>query len=103
MMRVRIALAVVVAIACVTVGALVVTQGRASDPNIRAPKYDVRVEVLPDGSLDIVETVTLSVGPKPMTWFDRTVPRKRTDGLTNASATMDGQDVPVSIDASRDL
>lgn len=102
MMRLRIGLAAAIAIA-VMAGALIATQGSKSGPNIRSPKYDVRVEVLPDGSLDIVETVTLSVGAKPMTWFDRTVPRKRTDGLTNASGLMDGHAVPVSIDSSRDL
>jgi hypothetical protein len=104
MMRGRIALAAAIAVACVAGGAIVAMQGRSpAAENIRAPRYDVRVEVLPDGSLDIVETVVLAVGAKPMRWFDRTVPRRRTDGLTNASGLMDGQAVPVSIDASRDL
>lgn len=73
-------------------------QGARSGANIWSTSYDVRLDVLADGSLDVIETVRLSVGAKPMTWFDRTIPVRRTDGLTNVVARMDGQSVPVSIE-----
>ncbi len=103
MKRARPALLFVIAFAVLAAGATVLIAAPQGDrPNIWSPKYDVRLEVLPDGSLDVTETVTLNVGAKPMTWFDRQVPRRRTDGLTDVIARMDGQDVPVSIDYDRD-
>ena len=83
--------------------ALFAAPALAAGPNVRATKYDVRIEVLPDGSLDIDEVVALSVGPKTITWFERTVPRRRTDGLVNVVAFMDGRSVPVAIDSRGDL
>jgi hypothetical protein len=106
MTRARLALLLVMVSAALVGGLLVASTVSSSSrpgPNVRATKYDVRLEVLPDGSLDVVESIALSVGAKPITWFDRTVPRRRTDGLTNVVALMDGAAVPVSIDARNDL
>lgn len=75
----------------------------SAGPNVRATRYDVRLDVLPDGSLGVTETIALSVGPKAITWFERRVPRRRTDGLTDVAALMDGEAVPVSIDSRGDL
>jgi hypothetical protein len=103
MMRARFALALTIALAFGSSVFSAAPQPAQSGENIRSPKYDVRVEVLPDGSLDVTESVTLTVGAKPMTWFDRKVPRRRTDGFTGVVALMDGQAVPVAIDARNDL
>lgn len=73
---------------------------RASTSNVAATRYDVVIDVAADGSLDIVERITLTVGAKPITWFERDVPDRRTDGLTDIVALMDGRDVPV-VDSGR--
>lgn len=106
MMRAHFARIVLVAAAVLTCALTFVTaapQEPRSAANIWSPAYDVRIEVLPDGSLDIVESVTLAVGAKAMTWFDREIPIRRTDGFTNVVALMDGQAVPVSIKNKDDL
>ncbi len=98
-MRARFAL--VIGLACAP--AMLSAASQPARPNIYAPTYDVRMEILPDGSLDVIESIALSVGAKPITWFDRTIPARRTDGLTNVVALMDGQSVPVKIDQRSDL
>ena len=67
---------------------------RASAPNVVASLYDATLDLRPDGSLDVVERITLSVGSTPITWFERRVPDRRTDGLTNVVALLDGREVP---------
>jgi hypothetical protein len=79
----------------VAVGAAAPLGARASTPNVSASRYDVVIDVQPDGSLDIVERITLTVGAKPITWFERNVPDGRTDGLSEIVALMDGRNVPV--------
>lgn len=65
---------------------------RADVPNVRASRYDVTLDLQPDGSMDVVEQITLAVGSKAITWFERTVPGRHTDGLTNVVALVDGQE-----------
>lgn len=105
MKRVRFALicslACCAALVALPAGAL--AQAGRPSANIWSPSYNVRLDVQPDGSLDVVETITLSVGAKTMSWFERAIPTKRTDGLTNVVALMNGQAVPVSIEQGRDL
>jgi len=79
---------VVVVIALFAVGRV---QARADVPNVRASRYDVTLDLQPDGSVDVVEQITLVVGSKPITWFERKVPGRHTDGLTDAVALIDGQ------------
>jgi len=67
---------------------------RAAVPNVVASRYDVTVDLRPDGSLDVVERITLAVGSTPITWFERKVPGRRTDGLINVVALMDGRIAP---------
>ncbi len=59
-----------------------------------ASLYDATIDLRPDGSLDVVERITVSVGSTPITWFERRVPSRRTDGLTNIVALLDGAKVP---------
>jgi hypothetical protein len=63
-------------------------------PNTVAPVYDVAIDVLPDGSLDVVERISLAVGGAPVTSFERQVPGRRTDGFTNIVALVDGRVAP---------
>lgn len=63
-------------------------------PNVVASRYQVTIDLRPDGSLDVVERITLKVGKTPVTWFERRVPDRRTDGLTNVLALIDGREAP---------
>lgn len=64
-------------------------------PNVVASRYDVTIDLQPDGSLDVVERITLRAGAKPMTWFERQIPAGRTDGLTGATVLVDGHELPL--------
>lgn len=101
MKRVRFAL--IWSLACLAAIAALPAEALAQAGNIRSPSYNVRLDVQPDGSLDVVEIITLSVGAKTMSWFERAIPARRTDGLTNVVALMNGQAVPVSIEQGRDV
>lgn len=68
---------------------------RAATPNVVASRYDVALDLRPDGSLDVVERITLTIGSTPITWFERAVPDRRTDGLSDVLALMDGRELPV--------
>ena len=78
----------------VAIGAPAPVAARASTPNVTASRYDVTIDVRPDGSLNVVERITLKVGAKPITWFERKVSDRRTDGLTDVLALMDGREMP---------
>ena len=82
----------IVLLSCVIVPASVAA--RAATPNVVAERYEVTIDLRSDGSLDIVERITLNVGSKPITWFERRVPDRRTDGLTNVIAMIDGREAP---------
>jgi hypothetical protein len=98
---IRLRLALVAAIVCVP--ALSAAAPQSSHPNIYAESYNVRLDVQPDGSLDVTETIALTVGAKSMSWFERVVPSRGTDGITNVVALMDGQSAPVTIEHGGDL
>ena len=78
---------------CVTVLTPMSLSARAAEPNVVASHYDVTVDLRPDGSLDVVERITLRVGSKAITWFERRVPGRYTDGLTDVAAFIDGRPV----------
>ncbi len=66
----------------------------ADAPNVSAAKYEVTADILPDGSLDVIERIALTVGATPITTFERSVPGRRTDGLTDVVAFIDGRVAP---------
>lgn len=78
-----------------TLAAVAVPSGvgaRVSTPNVVASRYDVALDLRTDGSVDVVEQITVSVGDTPITWFERRVPGRYTDGLTNVVALVDGHE-----------
>jgi len=83
--------------------ALATAAPQSSRPNIYASSYEVRLDVQPDGSLDVTELISLTVGAKSMSWFERAVPTRRTDGLTDVVVLMDGQSVPARVTHGGDL
>ena len=82
------------ALTAVGAGAPTALSATAGAPNVVASSYDVSLSVLPDGSVDVVETISLAAGPKSITWFERRVPSRRTDGVVNAEAWLDGAPAP---------
>lgn len=66
---------------------------RAATPNVVASHYDVSLDLRSDGTLDVVERITIVAGSKPITWFERNVPARHTDGLTDVVALFDGREV----------
>lgn len=59
-----------------------------------AEKFDSRIEVLRGGSLRVTETIVVRFEDGTFTYFFRTVPTRRTDGVDFISASMDGQTLP---------
>ena len=59
-----------------------------------AEKFDSRIEVLEGGSLRVTETIVVRFDDGSFTFFFRTVPTRRTDGVDFISASMDGQVFP---------
>ena len=56
----------------------------------RAEQFDVRIDVQPDGSIRVTETIRVAFGPDSFTYVYREVPARRTDGVTYVGASMDG-------------
>jgi len=56
----------------------------------RAERFHSRIVVEPGGSILVTETVRFEFGPDSFTYVYRDLPRRKTDGLTILSATMDG-------------
>lgn len=59
-----------------------------------AEKFDSRIEVLEGGSLRVTETIVVRFDDGSFTFFFRTVPTRRTDGVDFINASMDGQVFP---------
>jgi hypothetical protein len=56
----------------------------------RAEQFTVRIDVQPDGSVRVTETIRFAFGPDSFTYVYREVPERRTDGVTYLGASMDG-------------
>jgi len=59
-----------------------------------AERYDVRVQVLPDASLQVDETVRFHFRGGPFSFVTRELRKAGTDRISDLHATMDGQPVP---------
>jgi uncharacterized membrane protein YgcG len=64
-----------------------------------AERYDSRIRVLADGSLEIVETVVFRFEDGSFTYVYREIPTRRTDAIEIVSADMDGRRLPFGTDA----
>lgn len=74
--------------------ALALLPAIADAKDYTAEQFDSRVEVLPGGSLRIVETIVVRFEEGTFTFFYRTIPTRRTDGVEFVSASMDGRAFP---------
>jgi hypothetical protein len=59
-----------------------------------AERYDIRAEVRPDGSLDVVEEIAFRFTGGEFTYVTRELPADETDGVEVLSASMDGRELP---------
>ena len=60
-----------------------------------AERFDSRIEVMKGGSLRVTETIVIRFEEGTFTFFYRTIPTRRTDGIDFVSASMDGRAFPV--------
>lgn len=70
--------------------ALFFTLAAQDDKSYRAERFDVTVDVRPDGSLLVNETVTFNFTGGPFSFVFREIPTDHTDGITEIVAGVDG-------------
>ena len=63
-----------------------------------ASRFDVRIDVLRGGALQVTETIVFVFTDGTFKEVFRTIPTRRTDGVAFVSATMDGQLMPAGND-----
>jgi hypothetical protein len=80
-------------------GLLFNAQPVSADKNYSADRYDVNLVVMPDGSLQVTETVVLRFVGGPFTFVFRDISTTETDGISVQSASMDGQALPQGVKA----
>ncbi len=59
-----------------------------------ADRYDSRVEVQPNGSIRVTETISIRFETGSFSQFYRAIPRRMNDGIEIVSASMDGTPMP---------
>jgi hypothetical protein len=79
---------------------LLLTAGATAEAkSYSAERYDSRIRVLSDGSLEVVETVVFRFEEGAFTYVFRDIPRRRTDAIDVVSASMDGRQLPFGTNA----
>jgi hypothetical protein len=79
---------------------LLLTAGATAEAKTySAERYDSRIRVLTDGSLEVVETVVFRFEDGAFTYVFREIPRRRTDAIEIVSASMDGRQLPFGTNA----
>ena len=73
----------------------------AAAKSYSADRFDAVVRVLPDGSLDVTETVVFRFMDGTFKEVFREVPARRTDGVEVVRAEMDGQTMPFGTEPGR--
>ncbi len=66
----------------------------AQKKEVRAERFDTELELLQDGSLLVRESITFRFTGDTFTEVTRTVPHRRSDGLIDVRASLDGQVLP---------
>jgi hypothetical protein len=84
---------VLVALAASALLGLAIVSPAIAAKDYRADRYDVRLVVEPGGAMVVTETITFALGADTFTYVSRTLPRRRIDGLTILSVTMDGREL----------
>jgi hypothetical protein len=57
----------------------------------RAERYDVKLALQPDGSMQVTEAITFAFGPDSFTYVTREIPTRRTDGIQILGVSIDGR------------
>lgn len=74
--------------------AVCLTAGCASRSGVIVERLDVMLQLLVDGSVEVVETMQVRFGGTPVTSFRRYQPAVRHDGVFAVSGALDGQEFP---------
>lgn len=74
---------------CLLFAALIASPALA-EKDYRAESFNVWVDVQPDGSLLVTETLTFQFVGDPFTFVFREIPREKTDALEIVDVSMDG-------------
>jgi hypothetical protein len=69
----------------------VAAQPAAAAKRYSAERFDSRIRVLPDGGLEVTETVVFRFEEGTFTQVFRDIPKRKTDGLEIVAAEMDGR------------
>jgi hypothetical protein len=75
---------------CVALVALMVAVPAAAK-TYSAERFDSRIRILPDGAIEVVETIVFRFEDGTFEHVFRDLPRRRTDGIEVVSAEMDGR------------
>ena len=70
---------------------LLVAAPAAAEKTYSAERFDARLRILPDGAMEVVETVVFRFESGTFQHVFRDLPRQRTDGIDIVSAAMDGR------------
>lgn len=84
-------------LACAVLGLLAwpaVGPAQSATRGLHADRFDVHLNLLPDGSLEVVETITFRFTGRSFREVERRVPIRRVDGLIDVQALMDGRVLP---------
>jgi Predicted membrane protein (DUF2207) len=66
----------------------------ATAKSYSAERFDSTIRILPDGALEVTETVVFRFEDGTFTYVVRDLPTRRTDGIEIVSAEMDGRQMP---------
>ncbi len=67
----------------------------------RAERFDVRLTVQADGSMQVTETIRFVFGPDSFTYVFREIPTRRTDGIQVLAVSIDGRPLSPGKDAGQ--
>ena len=79
---------------CACLFGLVASTAPAEAKSYSADRFDAIVRVLPDGTLDVTETVVFRFEDGPFREVFREIPTRRTDGIDVVRAEMQGEPLP---------
>ncbi len=85
----------------VVVAGVVLPAGAQAQPNARqlhGERVETTLTLRPDGSLDVVETITFRFTDRKFSEVERRVPTRRVDDLVDVEALMDGRVLPAGKD-----
>jgi hypothetical protein len=88
-----------VVVLCACLAFVTVWSDPAAAKSYSADRFDATVRVLPDGTLDVTETVVFRFEDGTFTEVFREIPARRTDGIEIVRAGMEGETLPLGTES----